>query len=391
MKKEIYSTAQQHERAIIVALDIESSHTKNTWNVQDSLDELENLVKNAGGKVVGRLTQRLPQALKTTYLGKGKLQELIELKETLLYDTVIFDDELSPLQQRVLESYLCVKVIDRVAVILDIFAKHAETREGRLQVELAQHEYLLPRLTGQWTHLERLGAGIGTRGPGESQLETDRRLLQRKIVALKSKLDEVSKQRELYRSRRRQQGVPIVALVGYTNSGKSSLLKALTKADVLVQDKLFATLDPTTRRISLQGNRHQALITDTVGFINKLPPAIISAFHATLEELKEASVIVHVIDINAHNASEQCQTVESILTDLEISAKPRITVYNKIDLLPGVTHDWEEHKALSELSDIVKNRPDNTVLTSVVKRWGLVNLMSEIAGLISLLEQPENS
>lgn len=333
----------------------------------------------------------MPQALKTTYLGKGKLQELIELKETLNYDTVIFDDELSPLQQRVLESALCVKVIDRVAVILDIFAKHAETREGRLQVELAQHEYLLPRLTGQWTHLERLGAGIGTRGPGESQLETDRRLLQRKIVALKSKLDEVSKQRELYRSRRRQQGVPIVALVGYTNSGKSSLLKALTKADVLVQDKLFATLDPTTRRISLQGNRHQALITDTVGFINKLPPAIISAFHATLEELKEASVIVHVIDINAHNASEQCQTVESILTDLEISAKPRITVYNKIDLLPGVTHDWEEHKALSELSDIVKNRPDNTVLTSVVKRWGLVNLMSKIAGLISLLEQPENS
>jgi GTP-binding protein HflX len=343
---------------------------------------LENLVKTAGGTVVGRLTQRLPKPLKTTYLGKGKLEELVELKQSLNYETVIFDDELSPLQQRVLEATLQVKVIDRVAVILDIFAKHAETREGRLQVELAQHEYLLPRLAGQWSHLERLGAGIGTRGPGESQLETDRRLIQRKIVTLKHKLDDVSNQRELYRSNRRRQGIPVVALVGYTNSGKSSLLKALTKADVIVQDKIFATLDPTTRRISLPGNR-QVLLTDTVGFINKLPPAVVNAFNATLEELQEASIIVHVIDIAAHNAPEHCQTVESVLSDLKISQKPRITVYNKIDLLPGVAGDWDEAKALNELSAIVSNRPDNTVLTSTVKRWGLSDLMETIAALIS--------
>ncbi|WP_338739366.1 GTPase HflX [Candidatus Dehalogenimonas loeffleri] len=382
MKKASHSTSHQSERGVLVALDLATTRTTSGWDSQDSLDELENLVKTAGGTVVGRLTQRLPKPLKTTYLGKGKLEELVELKQSLNYETVIFDDELSPLQQRVLEATLQVKVIDRVAVILDIFAKHAETREGRLQVELAQHEYLLPRLAGQWSHLERLGAGIGTRGPGESQLETDRRLIQRKIVTLKHKLDDVSNQRELYRSNRRRQGIPVVALVGYTNSGKSSLLKALTKADVIVQDKIFATLDPTTRRISLPGNR-QVLLTDTVGFINKLPPAVVNAFNATLEELQEASIIVHVIDIAAHNAPEHCQTVESVLSDLKISQKPRITVYNKIDLLPGVAGDWDEAKALNELSAIVSNRPDNTVLTSTVKRWGLSDLMETIAALIS--------
>ncbi len=228
------------------------------------------------------------------------------------------------------------KVIDRTALILDIFAKRAQTHEGKLQVELAQNEYLLPRLAGQWSHLERLGGGIGTRGPGEMQLETDRRLVERRIHRLKKELGEVRKHRTLYRTNRRRSGVPVVALVGYTNAGKSTLLNTLSGADVLVEDKLFATLDPTTRRLRLPDGQ-TVLLTDTVGFIHKLPPTVVAAFRATLEELEEADLLLHVVDITHKNAAEQCQTVEDILADLGLEQKPRLTLLNKVDLLgPGV-------------------------------------------------------
>ena len=339
--------------------------------------ELEQLVKTAGGVVVGHIIQRLPHPHKLTYLGKGKLEELISTRSNQEYDTAVFDDELTPLQQKTLEDALKVKVIDRAALILDIFARHARTREGKLQVEMAQHQYLLPRLAGQWSHLERLGGGIGTRGPGESQLETDKRILQRKIVLLKSKLDDVSRQRDLYRQRRKSEGVPVAAIVGYTNSGKSSLMRALTKAEVLVEDKLFATLDPTTRRMALPDNRH-VLITDTVGFIKKLPPTIVRAFKATLEELAEASMLIHVIDITSRNAVGQCQTVENILKELKLAEKPRITVFNKIDLLPGIVGVKDEITAINGLTDYVECQPSDTVFTSATKRWGLRDLAEAI-------------
>ncbi|KTB48636.1 GTP-binding protein HflX [Dehalogenimonas alkenigignens] len=289
----------------------------------------------------------------------------------------IFDDELTPAQQRTLEDFLKVKVIDRAALILDIFARHAKTMEGKLQVELAQYQYLLPRLAGQWSHLERLGGGIGTRGPGESQLESDKRLLQQRISKLKDNIDRVSRQRNLYRNTRRARGIPVIAIVGYTNSGKSSLLNALTKSNVQAENKLFATLDPTTRRIGLPDNR-QFLLTDTVGFIKKLPPTIIKAFRATLEEIVDSTLLIHVIDINSPNAVEQCQTVEQILNDLGLGEKPRITVFNKIDLLPELKGRVNEPNRLSMLDDFLQFQPSNTVLTSATRRWGLKNLLETI-------------
>ncbi len=329
---------------------------------------------------MGKLVQHLPVPSKTHYIGKGKLEELLLLKDRLNYNVAIFDDELSPLQQRNLEETLQVKVIDRAALILDIFAKRARTREGQLQVELAQHQYLLPRLAGQWSHLERLGGGIGTRGPGESQLETDRRLISRKIHRLNQQIENVRKQRRLYRQKRRRSGIPVVALVGYTNAGKSTLLNTLSQAEVSIEDKLFTTLDPTTRRLTLP-NRDVVLLSDTVGFIRKLPPAIISAFRATLEELDEAALLLHVVDLTSHNAAEQCQTVEDILTDLELSGKPRITVLNKIDLLLEQSESWDEASAMSYLSDRYRDR--DTVLVSATKRWGLDKLLEQVSQTLS--------
>ncbi len=325
--------------------------------------------------MVGKLIQRLPVPSKTHYVGKGKLEELQALKDGTGYDVVIFDDELSPIQQRNLEESLQVKVIDRVALILDIFARHARTHEGQLQVELAQHQYLLPRLAGQWSHLERLGGGIGTRGPGESQLETDRRLIHRKIHRLKKHIEEVRKHRTLYRQKRSKSGIPVVALVGYTNSGKSTLFNSLCQTDVLAEKKLFATLDPTTRRLTLP-DRSVILVTDTVGFIQKLPPTIVTAFRATLEELDEAALLLHVVDLSSADAPEQCQIVENILTDLNLVEKPRITALNKIDLLLDPDRDWDEESAISYLAD--QPVDENTVLTSATRKWGLPGLLELI-------------
>jgi GTP-binding protein HflX len=356
------------------------------WSAEDSLDELAQLAATAGADVVGKLMQRLPRASKTHYVGKGKLEELIALKAGTGYSVVIFDDELSPLQQRNLEDALAVKVIDRAALILDIFARRARTREGQLQVELAQHQYLLPRLAGQWSHLERLGGGIGTRGPGETQLETDRRIIQRKIHRLKKQIDDIRKHRQLYRQQRQKTGIPIVALVGYTNAGKSTLLNALSHADVFVEDKLFATLDPTTRRLTLP-DKSAALLTDTVGFIRKLPPTIITAFKATLEELTEASLLVHVVDLTSRNAAEQCEVVEEILADLELLEKPRITALNKIDLLLPGGKEWDEEKALKHLSAQAPVDED-TVLVSSVKGWGLDGLLELVGQVLNRSKQP---
>ena len=305
---------------------------RSLWTLDDSLEELAQLTESAGAEVVEVVSQQLPRP-SHTYIGKGKIEEVKRLKGEAECQTVIVDDELSPSQQRALEEKLKCKVIDRTALILDVFASRARTREGRLQVELAQHEYLLPRLAGQWKHLERLGGGIGTRGPGESQLETDRRLVRSKIHRLKQEIEDVRTHRSLYREDRRRRGLPVVALVGYTNSGKSTLLNKLTGAGVLAADQLFATLDPVTRRWHVDPVG-PTLLTDTVGFIQKLPAILVAAFRATLEELTDADLLLHVVDVAHPNAAEHVEEVQRILGELELAEKPTIVVLNKLDLLP---------------------------------------------------------
>jgi len=322
---------------------------------------------------------------KMSYLGRGKIEELLALKSSTQYNVAVFDDELAPIQQQNLEEALKVKVIDRAALILDIFARRAQTREGKLQVELAQHQYLLPRLAGQWSHLERLGGGIGTRGPGESQLETDRRLIRTRIGRLKDQVEKISRQRDLHRQRRRKTGIYVVSLVGYTNAGKSTLLNTLSRAGVLAKNELFSTLDPTTRRIVLPDKR-TILMTDTVGFIRKLPPAIIAAFRATLEEVGEADLLIHVVDMTSHNAPEQTQTVESILKDLDLQDKPRITALNKIDMLLDKNKNWDEASAIGYLSGLNNAEhtvmSENTVFISASKKWGLTQLLEMIGRIL---------
>lgn len=364
-------TKDRPERVFLAGVQVKkrSRGVDSLWPIDDALEELGRLVSAAGGIVVGSIRQNLERSTHT-YLGKGKVEELRYLRDK--YDTLVLDDELTPTQQRNLEVALGenVKVIDRSALILDIFAKRAVTREGRLQVELAQHEYLLPRLAGQWSHLERLGGGIGTRGPGETQIETDRRLIRRRIQLLKRQLENVRKHRSLYRINRWKRQAPVVALVGYTNAGKSTLFNALTSAGVIASSRLFATLDPVTRRSRLPSGI-EILFTDTVGFINKLPPTLIAAFRATLEELHDATLLMHVVDINHSKAAEQVESVERILEDLGLDIKPIVLTLNKIDLLLG-----EEASSSGFLYDMRSQKDDtDIVMLSAAKRIGLNELM----------------
>ncbi len=322
-------------------MGVELKGVDDPWPLDDSMTELAELARTAGVVVLGRVKQRLDAINPATYMGKGKVEELKFLARDLSLDMVIFDDELSPTQQRNLEQELELQVIDRTALILDIFAKHARTREGSLQVELAQYEYRLPRLTRSWTHLARQAGGgaarggaggVGLRGPGETQLETDRRIIGRRIAQLKRELTQVRRQREHYRRQRRMHWLPVVSLVGYTNAGKSTLLNALTDAGVLATDLLFATLDPTTRRLPLPGGK-EVLVTDTVGFIHKLPTELVAAFRATLEEIVDADLILHVVDITHRNVREQVETVAQILGEIGAGHKPMLVALNKVDLL----------------------------------------------------------
>ena len=341
-KKIPQPTNPPRERAFLVGAEIYGS--KQILTLDDSLAELALLADTAGVDVVGELTQKLQRPHVVTYIGPGKVEELKALAEETLAEVVIFDDELSPRHQRELEKALGIniRVIDRTALILDIFAQHAHTKEGMLQVELAQYEYNLPRLTRAWTHLERQAGGgggragstggVGLRGPGETQLEVDRRSIRTRIAHIKRELEKVEAHRLRYRAQRKRSRIPIVALVGYTNAGKSTLLNRLAKAEVYVADQLFATLDPTTRRVQLPGD-DLALITDTVGFIQKLPTSLIAAFRATLEEIAEADLLLHVVDISHPNALGQFQAVQETLDEIDASHIPMVTALNKADLL----------------------------------------------------------
>ena len=333
------------------------------WDLENSLDELEQLARTAGCTVAGRTWQRLERYQPATMVGSGKVEELVELRHGLDCELVIFDEELSPRQLRNLEEALGedVRILDRTSLILDIFAQHAQTREGQLQVELAQYEYRLPRLTRAWTHLARQtgggaarggAGGVGLRGPGETQLEVDRREIGRRISHLKKELESVRRHRQLHRRQRQRTDVPVIAIVGYTNAGKSTLLNALSGAGVLVEDKLFATLDPTTRRVTLPAGR-EVLFSDTVGFIQKLPTDLVAAFRATLEEITEADLILHVVDITHPNALAQSETVMETLADLGVEEQPIVVALNKIDLLPPGTYigdrppQWEDGVPIS--------------------------------------------
>ena len=299
--------------------------------------ELEQLARSAGALVQDAILQERDRLDPRYLIGKGKA---LEIKQRCAdVDLVILDEELSGSQQRNLEELLGRRVVDRTGLILDIFAQRAQTREGKLQVELAQLDYALPRLTGAWTHLERLGGGIGTRGPGETQLESDRRRIRTRMAKIRRDLEQVRRHRALLRRSRRKVPFPIVALVGYTNAGKSSLMNALTQAGVVVQDKLFATLDPTLRRLALPGNRG-ALLSDTVGFIRKLPHQLVAAFQATLEEMQEADILLHVVDISHPHADLQQKAVESVLGELGLAGRPTTLVFNKIDCLGRSPFPW---------------------------------------------------
>lgn len=339
---ELASIASTRERAFLVATHIKGSRPLLT--LEDSLKELTMLADTAGLAVVGQAVQRLQQIDPNTYVGSGKVDEIRELVSTLDAQVIIFDDELSPRHQRQLEREFgeTIKVLDRSALILDIFAQHANTREGALQVELAQYEYRLPRLTRQWTHLARQAGGgaarggsggVGLRGPGETQLEVDKREIGRKITKLKDELERVREHRHQHRRQRHRAGIPVIALVGYTNAGKSTLLRTLTGSEVYVADQLFATLDPLTRKITLPSGRN-VLMTDTVGFIQKLPTDLVAAFRATLEEIVDADMLLHVVDTSHTNVLQHIEAVEDTLAELDVPPVPRILVWNKIDRVP---------------------------------------------------------
>lgn len=384
-------TQPPKEQAILVGVELAGmpSHL----DLDDSLAELALLTKTAGVAVIGSITQRLETPNPATFIGTGKLEELHTLVLEAGASVVIFDDELSPRQQREIEKVLGenIKVLDRTALILDIFAHHARTREGAVQVELAQYEYRLPRLTRAWTHLARqsggraggASGGVGVRGPGETQLEVDRREISRRIAFLKRQLEEIRQQRSLHRRHRRQSGAPVIALVGYTNAGKSTLLNALSNANVLSVDQLFATLDPTTRRTDLPSGQ-VVLLTDTVGFIQKLPTMLVASFRATLEEVTEANVLLHVVDLSHPNMDEQVGAVEEVLEELEAGNKLVITALNKVDRL-DLTQPEEQERVNMALAAY-----PNAVVVSALTGEGLPTLRTKIDEVLYAQMAPIN-
>ena len=376
MARKLHSTASGPERVCLVGVDVRGK--RGLWKLKDSVAELGELARSSGARVVGSVTQRLGRPSQS-YIGKGKLDEVRRMAADDAFDTVICDDELSPSQQRAFEQALGgkVRVIDRTALILDVFAQRAQTHEGRIQVELAQYEYLLPRLAGQWTHLERQRGGIGTRGPGETQIETDRRIVRKSIGRIKKELDAVRRHRSQYRARRRSSHVPVVGLVGYTNAGKSTLLNSLTNANVPAEDRLFSTLDPVTRSVRLPSGR-DVLMTDTVGFIQKLPPAVVSAFRATLEEAEESAILLHVVDITHRNAAAHADVVEGILGELSLLHKPRVLVLNKTDRLDAEGDGLGQGSA----QELFGSFP-GAVPISALTGDGLEDLLAEIDAQVS--------
>src|SRR4051794_37961401 len=327
-RNKLVDLAAPLERAFLIAVDTGQDAG---WTAEESLGELASLADTAGADVVGAEWQNRRHVDPNWYVGKGKAEELLQAKSETGFDILVADDELSPAQQKSLESLLNVKVIDRSRLILDIFALHAQTHEGRLQVELAQLEYQLPRLTRLWTHLSRTQGGIGSRGPGESQLETDRRIIRDRIKKMKERVEQVRRQRDTAARSRDRRLVPTVAIVGYTNAGKSSMLNALVGSEAArAEDRLFATLDPTSRMVKL-GDGQSAVVTDTVGFIHKLPHQLVDAFRATLEEVNRADVLLEIVDVADSHAPEHRQTVQQVLNDLSAGEKPRLLVYNKAD------------------------------------------------------------
>ena len=379
-KKSTYSTGPFRERAVLVGVKVRSQ--ADYWRLEDSLAELAELARAAGANPVALLTQSMNMP-SPTYVGKGKMDELQLVIKREHVDTAIFDDELTPSQQKTLEDKLEIKVIDRTVLILDVFAQRARSREGRLQIELAQTEYLLPRLAGQWSHLERLGGGVGTRGPGETQIETDRRLVRRKLSQVKKELGQVRSQRGQQRQQRTGGETTIICLVGYTNAGKSAVFNKITSSKVIERNQLFSTLDTTTRRLYLPSGTG-ATISDTVGFVHKLPPVLVQAFTATLEEALEADLLVQIIDISSPYAAEQVQVVSDQLSDMGIGDTPRILVLNKLDL---VVEGPEEPLTLDVLGQIDISGYRRVVTTSATKNWGIVDLRNAIDVVISPVDQ----
>ncbi len=364
------------DRALLVGVDIPDE--QKVLSLENSLTELRRLADTAGFEVVGQVTQKLNHPNPKTFIGTGKVKEVKLIADDLLADVILFDNELSPRHQRELEELMRqnIRIIDRTALILDIFAQHANTREGALQVELAQYEYRLPRLTRAWTHLVRQAgggggrtggtAGVGLRGPGETQLEVDRRDIRRRISHLKDELEKVRAHRQRYRSRRKESNIPIVSLVGYTNAGKSTLLNQLSDADVYVANKLFATLDPTTRRVELPDGQ-QVLITDTVGFIQKLPTTLVAAFRATLEEIAEADLLLHIVDVTHPHALAQAEAVHNTLEYINAEGVPSIPVLNKIDRLSN-----------PDKAQLALNSFPNAVAISALRGDGISELLQTI-------------